>query len=85
MNKYQEALVTLCDHLYADGDGEIIILSIESLDELVDRATPMKPIRSKANKGAFICPICQDRCFSMGDYGFCPDCGQAIDWSGNND
>ena len=94
MNKYQEALNAIKtepkiqdyygDYInFFDKDDEDIAL----LQELVDKATPKKPIvqtfkspylKSYINKG--FCPQCkkeveEDNCCSNND------CRQAIDWS----
>lgn len=54
------------------------------MQELIDKATPKKPIyieRSEETDGGMACP----NCFSyMGiDYesNYCTQCGQALDWS----
>ena len=88
MNKYQEALNAIKtepkmqdyygDYInFFDKDDEDIAL----LQELVDKATPKKPIDS-------FCPICgsYDIEVNIVRIGWekqkhCPDCGQAIDWS----
>lgn len=55
-----------------------------NLQELVKRATPMKPLTHFMSS---LCPI--STCKSLvsdedNKYNFCPYCGQAIDWSGTN-
>lgn len=86
MNKYQEAF----DHINKNLDLETFkfntILGIEMLsriEELVDKATPMKP------KPLFIpiaylpyrCPVCGTLVNHKKDkFNYCPNCGQKIDW-----
>lgn len=95
MNKYQEALDDLKKHIIG-----IPILSwyykkdTDTIQELVDRATPKKPI--KLDKGYYringgwkeritdCCPNCTQQL----RYKRCCDdneCRQAIDWSNNED
>ena len=89
MNKYQEALDFLCDNskLTQFNIGQSQWAS-ETLQELVDKATPKKPI-IQTFKQAFgnhklvnfsFCPVCRARV----EVGRCcsnNDCRQAIDWS----
>lgn len=79
MNKYQEALDTIFD-FYKEShiEGKFLLRSsIDSIQELVDRATPMKL------KDTDSIPRC--KCRAMGHAGnarFCWYCGQALDWGG---
>ena len=97
INKYQEALdevkntkILLHQHddivnemkIYEDDD-----LNIELLQELVDKATPKKPLISHSIKGEedSYCPTCTYRFsrpvyFARATYKHCANCGQAIDW-----
>ena len=87
MNKYQEALETLCNMLK---EGELIFSqvvereeAIERLQELVEKATPMKVEVIDLDFGYFDCPKCGDTfCFNGEGFecNYCPDCGQALDW-----
>lgn len=61
---------------------------LEPIEELVKRATPMKPINDYF--GGYKCPNCGEYKLvcSFENYGYCdtrldycPECGQAIDWS----
>ena len=88
MNKYNEALnhIINCDRK----DGGISYLSdayrndISSLRELVDRATPKKPIKDEPSKilyvPTYVCPNCGGG-FSGRLAEFCYHCGQKLDWS----
>lgn len=106
MNKYQEALdkvksVPLFIEPKPDRNGWTIYLEVSSIEEknktdidvlqeLVDKATPKKPIKKTYEyesmyeeiliKTYYICG-----CEKFSDVHrvdrFCPKCGQAIDWS----
>ena len=56
----------------------------QTLQELVDKATPKKPID---NSWSYDCPSCNFKgVINLGiGYKFCSNCGQAIDWSNNED
>ena len=103
MNKYQEALDGLVNvkENFVYHEGKMIqiknIKNAKLLQELVDKATPKKPIKLDykllLDEGwRYECPIC--KC-AIGintnafDYtqeeGYCPTCGQALDWSTNED
>ena len=69
MNKYQEALQELRDNTTCVSDYDE---AVDLMEELVVKATPMKPDSSQA------CKVC-DEALSIG-YNFCPQCGQAIEW-----
>lgn len=99
MNKYEDGLKTLlheinfpskeCDVHFGEAMRQIAKAE-KDLQELVDKATPKKPIvqtfkspylKSYINKG--FCPQCnqeveEDNCCSNND------CRQAIDWSTDN-
>lgn len=73
--------------------------NIVDLRKELDRLIPKKPITETVNRGIsvsgeydidfnYLCPNCNT---VVGDYEtddifykFCPDCGQALDWSENN-
>lgn len=72
MNKYQEAL----DNVHAEwGTSD---RDIDILQELVDRSTPIKPIKDSHSISA--CSNC-GRIFLNGKPNYCSECGQALDWS----
>lgn len=91
MNKYQEPLNNV-KRVYVESehyDEEDIRL----LQELVEKATPKKP-KSKTIyykcRGDdtlyyfdFICPVCNRGAVENMEY--CYQCGQALDWSGEDD
>ena len=51
-----------------------------ALQELVDRATPMKPIHIHVLKQFGKCLLCNSSINIRSHLHFCGDCGQAIDW-----
>lgn len=89
MNKYQEALETLCNMLK---EGELIFSqvvereeAIERLQELVEKATPKKPIEKPSFASGYKCPNCECNIVLHGSHEICPTpccswCGQALDW-----
>lgn len=90
MNKYIEALDFAKKHLDSKHDLE----RVRVLQELVDKATPKKPLpNKKIEKGKYItwnCPNC-NKYISSGYYypplrmaynhKYCCECGQKLDWS----
>lgn len=94
MNKYQEALDSLkcrvttnsiiCEMNQHRKDEICLacneIKAIETLDELVERATPKKPKGYKPLGTAtyYKCPICNSKIGTASDY--CRRCGQRILW-----
>ena len=96
MNRYQEALRFLkesaCENYFRQQvqtreEKVTIFKSSEYLQELVDKATPKKPVNWKAErrvngKVEFNCPVC-NRLYTE-RVNFCASCGQMIDW-GTND
>ena len=87
-NKYQEALDSLKEiereYTYTK-IGSKFHVNCDTLQELVDKETPMKPIiKNVCNEvdgdvDYGVCPNCE---YPL-DYSFnhCPYCGQALDWS----
>lgn len=58
----------------------------EILKELVDRATPKKPIEYPSFASGYKCPNCESNIVLHGSHKICPTpccswCGQALDWS----
>ena len=90
MNKYQEALERLAGinviHLQGHERQKRVEESdrhndIETMFELVERATPKKPI---GTLWSYCCPNCQSSEVvneNSGNNNFCGNCGQAIDWN----
>ena len=83
MNKHQKALDRMdknCDN-YIENCNSVYTFSalLEdnlTLQELVDKATPIKPLEEH---GYTKCPICF-RIVSEQYNTYCGDCSQAIDW-----
>ena len=80
MSDYEKALNHLARNYYNPKFDSYNTLekvqSLKALRELVDRATPKKPVWEHA----YMC----DACFNQevnSDMNFCPNCGQALDWS----
>lgn len=83
MDKFQKALSESVDRK----DKE----NYKNLKELVDRATQKKKIQKHFNEAELpwdfadkyvlrvACPSCENKLIE--ECGFCPHCGQAIDWS----
>lgn len=95
MNKYQEALDNLirvsCPRKVSckECDFEKLCNSqakryIDTIQELVDRDTPQKPIKDEPSRiryiPTYVCPTCGQR-FSGIISNFCYHCGQSLDWS----
>ena len=83
MNKSQESLEFI---VTATNGLEGIVSQINVLAELVEKATPKK----YAERVEFVdevkwmhasCPNCKEIIDEFGYYPYCPNCGQALDWS----
>ena len=77
MNKYQEALIKLVNHNYSTRSEKNE--HIKTLQELVDKETPMKPPLK------WECAKPQTRCKCTAGveryHNYCWYCGQKLDWS----
>lgn len=91
MDKYQEALDCLkdtkCDEINNCKQCSLTSYCghyqcIKTLQELVDKATPKKPIRfiDKFYVSPYKCPVCKTIPHT-GNQKYCDECGQALDWS----
>lgn len=103
MNKYQEALEFLrSENVTAWGNDnfELLYFHLDNIEELVDKATPKKPIKHYYKSTSFIfvkhqsiytCPRCGNACLKhyteneRNENNYCYDCGQKLDWSDEND
>ena len=68
------------------GDDEIYKADIEALKTAIsalEKQIPRKPIRLLYYEVGD-CPFCETTVYISED-GFCPSCGQALDWSDNDD
>lgn len=76
MNKYQEALDRLCENNYFDEKGncncDLIVMDRILMQELVDKATPKKPLKHPSYKFSFI-----DNAFKQQKLYICPTCRNA--------
>ena len=90
MNKYQEALNKIRNIVLDEsGDGyhtqrylqDFYYSSCETLQELVERATPKKLVATRHTRS---CPSCNRQLCDINNahsyMKFCPNCGQALDW-----
>ena len=81
MTKYQEAINRLWDfvELHSNDFPKDLYDSLEDLQELVDKETPMKPPLK------WECAKPQTRCKCSAGvekyYNYCWNCGQKLDWS----
>ena len=108
MNKYQEALnsieektTKIIEHCLPAIKIRYCGDEVDILRELVEKATPKKPIKNEMGKISFLdklfgtedaytCPNCGNALLkhSMNERQetrYCWDCGQALDWRGEND
>lgn len=75
MNKYEEAYQRLTNRIYKNDHIEDVYKDLEVLGELVDKATPKKPILGYYE---YVCPTCNN---SVAIYlNHCNCCGQKLDW-----
>lgn len=91
MNKYQKALEFLrSENVTAWGNDkfELLYFHLDNIEELVDKATPKKPIKDEVQDiryvTKYICPNCGGK-FTGKISDYCYHCGQAFDWSDEND
>ena len=80
MDKYQEALNKIINMGDKDLYNDHHLEWANTLQELVDKATPKKP-EQFGNNG--YCPKCHYLVHSF--YEYCCWCGQALDWSDEDD
>lgn len=89
MNKYQEALnkitFTIADLSSADEGWIKDSEAVKTIQELVDKATPKKPIVESSGDfngvpvyDEYYCPSCGER---VDDTDHHCECGQRLDWS----
>lgn len=80
MNKYQEAFIGIQDNEYQYGTDE----QWDLLKELVDKATPIKFVKSYSKHGteSWLCPSCRRKLKREWQFrnNYCPKCGQMIDY-----
>ncbi len=94
MSKYQEAkdniINTLARHIGYKLYKNLYSEDFDTLQELVDKATPKKPFyeadgydeNGELIYDTWICPNCNHYYeVDYDDYDYCPNCGQRLDWS----
>lgn len=68
---------------------KLIKESYDTLEELVDRDTPMKPLIDKLVLwDEHKCPVCESTVWEVHvhkDENFCNNCGQRLDWGQNKE
>lgn len=83
MNKYQEALDSF-ERTYRNVtlDDDLTNEKRDTLQELVDKTTPMKPLKSEWD-GYRLCGNCNSIIVSTNQTlpNHCSSCGQKLDWS----
>ena len=94
MSEYTEAIssiyFTMHNRVKPKTLGHCEDRNLEVLEELAERATPKKPVKKKFNEATMwdcadyfvernACPACERKMINKSD--FCPECGQALDWS----
>ena len=72
MNRYQQALNNCVNRWAPSKDWNL-------LKELVEKATPKKPIQKAA--GRTVCPNCERSIAREVSPRYCSVCGQRLDWS----
>jgi hypothetical protein len=97
MNKYEEAFHRIDGHIIWEADeplpngyidhkhfSQLYQDEFDLIQELVERATPKKPIMLGPEDFAlFECPTCHDKTH-CGDFSHCSECGQKLDWSSDD-
>lgn len=77
----EEAIKYLEQHAFID--DEVKDMCIESLEKQIPKK-PMEVITEDNEFICMICPSCQEIAVEFNDR-FCKHCGQALDWSDNNE
>ena len=85
MNKYQKALDDLQDY-HNHYHDDVSFENYKLLKELVEKATPKKPIEKPSFASGYKCPNCECNIVLHGSHEICPTphcswCGQALDWN----
>lgn len=91
MKEYQEALNELTGWAITGFSTDIEIIKALThynslIQELVDRATPFKPLNQEIEGINFVLyGQCKCGCEVWEGWKFCVDCGKALDWSNDED
>ena len=84
MNRYQEALLDI-RYIYEQSQKYKKLQKyngkqqLKTLQELVDKVTPKKPIQKAAKR--IVCPNCERSIAREVSPRYCIVCGQRLDWS----
>lgn len=81
-NKYQDALNSLNPNYIGEQEYSWRKAD-EILQELVDKETPMKVTNIHVDE--WYCPNCFQEIGTSSHYKRCPECGQKLDWSNENE
>ena len=90
MSKEQEAFKAIADHFNSRGGGGLgrihLLKQVKTISELVEKATPKKTIK----RGRGCCPNCGENLLGGHDLGqewikHCFNCGQKLDWGGEDE
>lgn len=87
-----------CDCPFQD-DADLLLEAVEKAEKYDEKEKPKKPIKTieldivSGYYTSHSCPNCNNELLielpsniiSNKKYKYCPECGQAIDWSGNNE
>lgn len=81
----QEAIRRIRDHneVHSVRERNFAVYITEALNMAVEALEKQIPKKLK-DDGWLYCPIC-GRDVLLDRFDYCPDCGQALDWSENND
>ena len=79
MNRYQDSLDNFVKALSHFTKFKSIHDWKSDLQELVDKATPKKPIQKAAKR--IVCPNCERSIAREVSPRYCSVCGQRLDWS----
>ena len=83
MYDYEDALREMLYQVYRNTDDFEMRIS-KDCHKLIREALEKQIPKKLKDDGWLYCPIC-GRDVLMDKFDYCPDCGQALDWSDNND
>lgn len=83
MYDYEDALREMLYQVYRNTDDFEMRISKDCY-KLIREALEKQIPKKLKDDGWLYCPIC-GRDVLMDRFDYCPDCGQALDWSENND
>lgn len=88
MNKYQEALDRQKQNVKKLREKEFVEYAddFKTLQELVDKETPMKPYKDELSYSGYRCSNCNSNIYELRSHNivntpYCIWCGQKLDWS----